>query len=214
MCLEQPFVLFCFATANAPLIDSNDNFMSTIWSKLAYFKYVYQSRSSVRLLAMGYEERIDCNNSVITTRIYGEVNKVDLVANLKNTLIRAKDFEYSVIHDCRKANSFLSVVDIFYWFFNSHEFIDSTLKYIPSAYIGSEENEKFFNIVETCLQKVGVITRVFKDERDAIKWFELLGPQCPVTRLLWAFRRNQKEIRIKKIVESKVIRARGNSLGS
>ena len=124
---------------------------------------------------MNCSYRIDKINRIILVTVVGELNAASFENLCSNIYKNALKQRSKVIFDFTETNIAISVGEAYYWFTEHMDNIDIRFRRIPIAYIASNKNWSFLEFAETTWSNSGVIVKVFKNEKLAIKWLISIG---------------------------------------
>jgi len=123
---------------------------------------------------MEYTYEIINDDKIIKVKVSGELTPKETALMGKNIRIIAKELDYKILFDLRKAENKVSISEAYFWFADHYDEIDITFRYIPTAHITHEEDKSFFKFFETTCFNKNIKVRMFMDQEKALEW---LRPQ-------------------------------------
>ena len=119
---------------------------------------------------MNYSFEKNDDTNTITVRTTGHLKTKELAAMGVLIRLQAMDLKYKLIFDHRLSKNFISITEAYYWFSNHYDGIDLKLRQIPAAIITNNEDNEFFQFLETTCSNQGIPIKVFLEEELAIDW--------------------------------------------
>jgi len=121
---------------------------------------------------MEYSYRIDTVNRAIVVAIVGELYANDFAKLDVEVCSLALGLNYKLVFNFKKAIIRIGLGEAYFWFPDHLDKINMSFRQITSAHIANDTDESFFCFVETTWSNRGVRTKMFKEEKAALKWLK------------------------------------------
>jgi len=119
---------------------------------------------------MKYSSEINQDNKTITVITSGNLKTKELSEMGILIRLQARDLKFKIIFDYRMSKNYISITEAYYWFTDYYDGIDLKLRQIPAAIITNNEDNEFFQFLETTCSNQGIPIKVFLEEISAFNW--------------------------------------------
>lgn len=121
---------------------------------------------------MEYNYSIDMANKIIHVKVTGDIYETDAAEMGLFLRRKALDLNCKLFLDLSEAFCYILMGTAYFWVERRYDVIDERMRYISTAYLINQEQESYYNFIQTVCLNHGVKIRVFKAEDDALAWLK------------------------------------------